>query len=117
MKNTETITIPEKIIPQKTEEIVVYTCDICQKKFYEPYCAIFKCFHCGRDVCKKHLIEEYGCGDHPDRYCVFCHDLIFGKYVQRRKEIEKQYEDDLEYLDERIRQESLAMQLSENKEK
>jgi hypothetical protein len=91
----------------KSEEkqiVKIIICDFCEKELK----VIYHCLCCGRDVCNKHMTEVYDYGDYSDKYCKICYNLIFNEYKQERENIIKKYDEDIDYLNEKIKAESLA---------
>lgn len=92
----------EKIIPAKSELKEVIVCDICLEREAKGRCTI-----CGRDICNKHIVEEYSFGsDYADKYCSCCHDL-YDKYRKYELEIENRYEQETASLSLKWKEESL----------
>ncbi len=110
MQRTKTITIPP--IPQKTQEVSIYGCDVCGHESKQAT-SFKKCYLCGRLVCNTYNDKCGGfdpreSGDYPDFYCNICFELKFKKYAQEYEDIENDYSNKLELLEKKIREESLA---------
>jgi len=100
----ETKVIPEKIIPESVEVIEKIICDVCKLKEAKKVCQF-----CGRHICKEHMVEIYDYGDYPDRFCSICNELLFKKYCKEFDDIEKEYEEKIDKLNEKVKKESLEI--------
>jgi len=66
---------------------------------------------CRRMICRgpsgcRHF-DPYDHSDYPDDYCPICYKLKFEKYAEDFVNIETNYEEELEQLNNQIREESL----------
>lgn len=101
MRQTVTETIPA--VPEKTEQVVRVTCDVCGK----PSRGV--CDICGRDVCKEHWNYEPGAsGDYPDRWCSVCLRLWRDKYAAQIRTIEERRDGELAAVWSALKAESKA---------
>lgn len=116
MKKTTYKTVPAVPAKPATKKRVekIY-CDVCERDCTMRY---INCVLCGREVCKydwQRKAAERQCmgtderdyGDYPDKYCIICHDLKFGKYDKEYEDMQEQHYKAEEALDEKIKKESL----------
>lgn len=107
----EDIIIPA--VPEHHREKLTYICDICGHTSGQSFAT---CSLCGRLVCnilssKDPCIrwDPHEIGDYPASFCKYCYDLKFVKYGKDFSDIEDAALKKATELDEKIRQESLAI--------
>ena len=116
MKKVTEVSVPAKTIEKPAHKKIIekFYCDVCGEEIKSQE-RRSKCVLCKRDMHGYNWAKDKQCmstddrdgGDYPDHYCIFCHDLKFGKYNQEYYNIQGQTEK-LEYaLDAKILKESL----------
>lgn len=113
MKKVKTVKIPAKKAvaakPAKTKEVEETVCDFCGANVpdHGSYGWYPSCSGCGRDCCRKHNFAEDSYTDYPEWYCSICLE-IRKNHEGDMKEIESSYHEELERLEQQMREESLA---------
>lgn len=109
MKRIEIVDIPAQ--KASTKQVTIYCCDLCEYESEDR--RLFRtCCVCNRLVCSTLTrrcghSDPYETGDYPDHYCKICYDLKYKKYDQDFSDIELNYEEEIEALTEKVREESL----------
>lgn len=106
MKKTVKVKLAaRKAIPARTKEYIKILCDLCSKPVVSSSYGRGggKCWLCGRDICEKHTVREYG-GDYATKYCTICHPL----YMPAIRELENRQDTEKEALERKIKKLSLT---------
>lgn len=96
--------------PSKEVEVNIYVCDVCGN---ETEYRLKPCHLCARLMCNRlgacSFTDPTDFSDYPDLFCKFCYELKGKTYWEALDRIEEEYNKRIKELEEKIKQESLAL--------